>query len=96
MNDISNVKVRLKTRSGNKNIKQYPGKTNDPSYKTLVKPIPKYVSVIWDQFTDDNVWNLELVQHRSASMVFSNYRSTRRVTPMLQQLLWPTNAESKA
>ena len=66
--------------------KQCPGKTKELCYKTLVELILEYASVIWDLFTDDNIRKLEMVQRRAARMVFSDYRSTSSVTPMLQQL----------
>ena len=64
-------------------------------YKTLVRPILEYASVIWDSFTEDNIRRLELVQHRAARMVFSDNRLTSSVTPMLQQLQWPTHQERR-
>ena len=44
-------------------------------------------------FTDDNIQKLQMVQHRAAHMVFSDNRSTRSITHMLQQLQWPTLQE---
>ena len=40
-----------------RNIKQCPGKTKELCYKTLVRPILEYASVIWDPFTDDTYGN---------------------------------------
>ena len=79
-----------------RNIKQCPGKTKELCYKTLVWPVLEYASVIWDPFTDDNVRKLEMVQRRAARMVFSDYRSTSSITPMLQQLQLPTLQEHRA
>ena len=56
-----------------RNIKQCPGKTKERCYKTLVRPILEYASVIWDPFTDDNIPKLEMVLRRSACTVFSDY-----------------------
>ena len=39
---------------------------------------------------------LEMMQRRAARMVFSDYISTSSVTPMLQQLQWPTLQERRA
>ena len=79
-----------------RNIKQCPGETKELCYKTLVRLNLEYASVIWDPFTDDNILKLEMVQSRAAPMVFSDYRSTSSVTPMLQQLQWPTLQERRA
>ena len=79
-----------------RNIKQCPGKTKELCYKTLVRPILEYASVIWDPFTEDNILKLEMVQRRAARMVFSDYRSTSSVTPMLKQLQWPTLQKCRA
>ena len=38
---------------------------------------------------------LEMVQHRAARMVFSDYRLTSSVSPMLQHLQWPTLQERR-
>ena len=73
-----------------RNIKQCPGKTKELCYKILVRPILIYASVIWDTFSNDNIRKLEIVQHRAPRMVFSDYRSTSSITPMLQQLQWPS------
>ena len=55
-----------------RNIKQCPGKTKELCYKTLVRSIQEYASVIWDPFTGDNIRKLEIVQRRAARMVSSD------------------------
>ncbi len=54
------------------------------------KPLMEYAAIIWDPFTDANIRKLEMVQRRSARMVYSDYRRTTSVTPMLHQLQWST------
>ena len=78
------------------NISQCPKKTKELCYRTLVRPLQKYVTVIWDTFTEANIRKLEMVQRRSARMVFSDYRRTSSVSSMLQQLQWLTLQEHRA
>ena len=79
-----------------RNLQQCLRKTKELCYKTLVRPILDYASIIWDPFTDNNIRKLEMVQRRAARMVFSDYRSTSRITTVLQQLQWPTLQEHRA
>ena len=78
-----------------RNIKQCSGKTNELRYNTLFRLILEYASVIGYSFTYDNIWKLEMAQHIAARMVFSYYRSTSSVTPMLQLFQWPTLQERR-
>ena len=78
-----------------RNIHQCPRKTKELCYNTLVRPLMEYATIIWDPFTDSNVRKLEMVQRRSARVVFSVYRRTSSVTPMLKQLQWPTLKERR-
>ena len=69
-----------------RNISQCPKKTKELCYRTLVRPLKEYATVIWDPFTEANIGKLEMVQCRSAIMVCSDYRRTSSVSSMLQQL----------
>ena len=71
-------------------------RTKELCYITLVRPLVEYSSIIWDPFTEANIWKLEMVQRRAARMVFSDYRRTSSVTPMLHHLQWPTLQERRA
>ena len=79
-----------------RNISQCLKKTKDLCYRTLVRPLMEYVTVIWDPFTEANIRKLEMVQHRSARMVCSDYWRTSSVLSMLQQVQWPTLEERRA
>ena len=70
--------------------------TKELCYKAMVRPIMEYASVIWDPSTDTNIHKLEMVQRRAARMVFSDFKSTSSVTPMLRQLQWSTLQERRA
>ena len=78
------------------NIRQCPKRTKELSYRTLLRPLMQYATVIWDPFTEANTRKLETVQPRSAIMVCSDYRRTSSVSSMLQQLQWPTLQEHRA
>ena len=69
-----------------RNIYQCPRQIKKLYYKTLVRPITEYTSVISDQFTVDNIRKLEMVQRRSVRFVVGDYRTTNSVTEILNQL----------
>ena len=58
------------------------------AYKTLVRPLVEYSSTVWDPYTQNNIWNLEMVQRRSARYVLNQYHTTASVTTMINQLNW--------
>ena len=78
------------------NISQCSKTTKELCYRTLVRPLMEYATVIWDPFTEANIRKLEMVQRRSARTVCSDYRRTTSVSSMLQQLQWPTLQERRA
>ena len=61
---ISSVtKIANNTRSFlQRNISQCPKKTKELCYRTLVRPLIEYATVIWDPFTEANIGKLEMVQ----------------------------------
>ena len=79
-----------------RNTYQCPRATKELCYKTLVRPIMEYRSIIWDPFTKDNISKLEMVQRRAARYVTGDYHRTSSVTDMLQKLQWPTLQERRA
>ena len=95
---ISSVKKNANnTRSFlQRNISQCPKKTKELCYRTLVRPLMEYATVIWGPFTEANIRKLEMVQRRSARMNCSDYLRTSSVSSMLQQLQWPTLQERRA
>ena len=58
------------------------------AYSTLVRPVLKYCSTVWDPHQTTNIHNLEQVQHRAAHFVHQNYteRTPGCVTNMVQCL----------
>ena len=79
----------------NRNLTSCPPKVKAQCYKTLVRPILEYASVVWDPYTSDNCEKLERVQRRSARMVFNNWSTTASVTNMINQLEWETLKERR-
>ena len=63
-------------------------------YKSLVRPILKYVSVIWSPFHQSNIHNIEMIQQRAARFVLSNYDRYTSVSSMHPNLGWPTLEQS--
>lgn len=79
-----------------RNLYGCPRKTKQLCYKTLVRPLMEYAPVIWDPHTQANIQKLEMVQRRSARWVYSDFRNTTSVTPMLHELEWPPLQERRA
>lgn len=60
------------------------------AYKTFIRPILEYASVVWDPFTEANISKLESVQRKSVRFIFNSY--SWRTSPTL--LLQKANLES--
>ena len=61
-------------------------------YKSLVRPVLDYASIIWSPYHQQNisVRSLEMVQRRAARLVSNNYERLASVTEMLNNIRWPT------
>lgn len=78
-----------------RNFNSCPKSIKETCYKTLVRPLVEYGSVIWDPHTLTNIDTLEMVQRRGARFVCSDYRRTSSVKEMIQDLKWPSLAERR-
>ena len=58
------------------------------AYQTLVRPQLEYAAQVWNPYTLDGVNLLEQVQRAAARFVFSDYRRTTSVTPLITTLGW--------
>jgi len=59
-------------------------------YLSLVRPILKYVSTVWDPYTIKDSDQFERVQQPAARWVCSNYDWKCSVTSLLENLQWST------
>ena len=73
-----------------------PNSVKSTCYKALVRPVMEYGSMIWDPYTQENIHRLEMVQRRSARFVTGKYKYKYSVTPMLEELGWPTLQDRRA
>jgi hypothetical protein len=79
-----------------RNISCCPKATKALSYKTLVRPLVEYSSVVWDPHTKQNINIIEKVQRRGARFVCGDYRRASSVDQMLSDLEWTSLAERRA
>ena len=59
-------------------------------YKSLVRPILEYASIIWSPYHQHNIHSIEMVQRRAARFVSSNFDRYASVTQMMNNIGWPT------
>lgn len=55
-------------------------------YKTYVRPILEYGSIIWDPHSSTNITKLEMVQRKAARFIKNDWRYTSSPTEMLRNL----------
>ena len=60
--DLITKKANNVTSFLQRNIHQCPRRTKELCHITLVRPLVEYSSIIWDPFTEANIWKLEMVQ----------------------------------
>ena len=93
-------KVTSKTNSTRaflqRNIHQCPHETKVLCYKTLLRPVIEYASIIWDPHTNANINILKMIQRRYAKFVFHDYRRSSSVIAMLDQPHWASLQERRA
>ena len=58
----------------------------ETAYKTFVRPILEYASVVWDPYTATNISKIEAVQRRAARFVCNRYHRTASVSVMIDRL----------
>ena len=62
-------------------------------YKTYVRPIVEYASVVWDAVGEGNQhirYQIEMVQRRVARFVTGDWRTTSSVAALIKTLQWQT------
>ena len=73
-----------------RNISSCPTKVKLSCYKSLVRPILEYASVIWAPHTASSIASIESIQRYSARFICNDYSRCSSVTEMLQSLSLPT------
>ena len=73
-----------------RNLKNCSTETKSKAYKALVRPHLEYCSTVWNPFSQDNIYKLEIVQRRAARYALNRYHNTSSVTSMLEDLKWDT------
>ena len=94
------IKKANKTRCFlQRNLKSCSSEVKLQCYKTYVRPILEYASVVWDPHTTTNVDKLEMAQRKAARFIHNDWRYTSSPTVMLQNLnlkpLWQRRRENK-
>jgi hypothetical protein len=73
-----------------RNLRVSNEKVKTTAYTSLVRPGLEYCSTVWNPFTKDLVYKLEMVQRRAARYVTNRYHNTSSVSSMIEYLGWET------
>lgn len=76
-----------------RNLKGCQRDVKSQCYKTYVRPIVEYASVVWDPAGEGNQqlrYQVEMVQRRAARFVTGDWRETSSVSDMVKKLGWET------
>jgi len=66
------------------------------AYTTLVRPQVEYAAAVWDPYTEDNKYKLEMVQRRAARFVCNDYGRKSSVDTMVKDLGWRSLVQRRA
>lgn len=72
---ISYIKKKAVTKLGylRRTLRQAPQDMKLLAYKTFIRPIIEYASIVWDPHTKRNIVHLESVQRKSVRFIFNMY-----------------------
>jgi hypothetical protein len=89
---IAKVKSKASRTLGfvKRNISTSSTKAKVLAYQTLVRPQLEYCAPVWNPYTVEAIYALEMVQRRAARYALHQYHNTASVTAMLERLHWET------
>ena len=58
------------------------------AYRSLVRPLVEYASLVWDPYNQNNIQMLEIVQRRDARYINNKHSSLISVDNMMEDLKW--------
>ena len=73
-----------------RNLRKCPRNIKELGYRSLVRPIIEYSSVVWDPHTRVATNRIEMVQRKAARFVCNDFSRHSSVTSMLHNLGWPS------
>jgi hypothetical protein len=93
--DLSwNIHIDIIVKKGN-NTLGFPRRVSSEetkacAYISLVRPSLEYCSTVWNPYTKDRIYKIEMVQRRAARYVTNRYHNTSSVSSMIDHLGWET------
>ena len=78
-----------------RNMGACPRVVKERCYKSLVRPVLEYSSIVWGPFRKQNIDKIEMVEKRAATFVFGNYNCGANPTAMITELGWQSLAECR-
>ena len=71
------------------NLSSCPTKVKRNSYKSLVRSILEYASIVWAPYTKVNINKVEKIQRQAATFIYNDFSWNSSVSNMLHQLDLP-------
>ena len=71
-----------------RNISSCSRTTKARAFNSLVRPHLEYSCTLWDPYTQEQITQLDKVQHRGARFVFNDYDYTSSPAKMISKLKW--------
>jgi len=78
-----------------RNLHSCPLSVKTSCYKSLIKLILEYASVVWDPHTQKDISIVKSVQRRCTRFVYNNHSPYASVTNMLEKLNWSPLADCR-